>query len=124
LFIGCGDLAGRADAATSAVRQFVNSSAGSASFSRPATIQLLTATFAAQGSAMPSDVNVLALVKGQDRYVYVYDDDSQTELIDAIRDHAADPNLSMTWFDATVLTRRAREQVQNLRPLAEVQPRV
>ena len=28
----------------------------------------------------------------------------------------------MTWFDATVLTRRAREQVQNLRPLAEVHP--
>jgi hypothetical protein len=71
-----------------------------------------------QGFAMPSDVNVLALVKGQDRYVYVYDDDSQSELIDAIRDHAADPALNMTWFDATVLTRRAREQVQNLRPLS------
>ena len=74
---------------------------------------------------MPSDVNVLALVKGQERFVYVYDDESQNELIDAIRDHAADPTLSMTWFDATVLTRRAREQVQTtIRPMSAVPPRV
>jgi hypothetical protein len=74
---------------------------------------------------MPSDVNVLALMKGQERFVYVYDDDSHNELIDAIRDHAADPTLSMTWFDATVLTRRAREQVQTtIRPMSAVPPRV
>jgi hypothetical protein len=60
---------------------------------------------------MSSDVNVLALVKGRDRYVYVFDDDSKQELIDAVRDHAADPRLSLSWFDASVLTRKAREQV-------------
>lgn len=61
---------------------------------------------------MSSEVNVLALVKGQERFVYVYDDESGQELIDAVRDHAADPRLSLTWFDATVLTRKAREQVR------------
>lgn len=61
---------------------------------------------------MSSDVNVLALVKGRERFVYVYDDDSQQELIDAVRDHAADPRLSLTWFDASVLTRKVQEQVQ------------
>jgi hypothetical protein len=61
---------------------------------------------------MQSEVNVLALVKGQERYVYVYDDGSEPELIDAFRDHAADPGLSLTWFDAAVLTRKARDQVQ------------
>ncbi len=60
---------------------------------------------------MPSEVNVLALVKGGERYVYVYDDDSERALLDAVRDHAADPRLSLTWFDAAVLTRKAREQV-------------
>jgi len=60
---------------------------------------------------MTSEVNVLALVKGAERYVYVYDDASRQELIDAVRDHAADPGLTLTWFDATVLTRKAREQV-------------
>jgi hypothetical protein len=61
---------------------------------------------------MQPEVNVLALVKGRERFVYVYDDGSRPELIDALRDHAADPGLSLTWFDAAVLTRKARSQVQ------------
>jgi hypothetical protein len=59
---------------------------------------------------MSSEVNVLALFKGRERFVYVFDDDSRQELIDAVRNHAADPRLSLSWFDAGVLTRRAREQ--------------
>jgi hypothetical protein len=60
---------------------------------------------------MPAEVNVLALVKGRERYVYVFDDDSRQELTDAFRDHAASPALTLTWFDVVVLTRKAREQV-------------
>lgn len=59
---------------------------------------------------MPSELNVLALVKGPERYVYVYDDDSRRELLDAFRDQAADPALTLSWFDALVLTKKAREQ--------------
>ena len=61
---------------------------------------------------MPTELNVLALIKGTERYVFVYDDASQAELLDAFRDQAADPHLSLTWFDATVLTQKAREQAQ------------
>ena len=32
------------------------------------------------------------------------------KLIDAFRDQAADPDLSLNWFDAMVLTKKAREQ--------------
>jgi hypothetical protein len=60
---------------------------------------------------MLSEVNVLALVKGRERFVYVYDDGSEQELIDAVRDHAADPRLSLSWFDASVLTQKARGQL-------------
>ena len=67
---------------------------------------------------MPNEFNVLALVKGEERYVFVYDDDSQAELLDAFRDQAADPRLSLSWFDATVLTAKAREQVAE-NPVAE-----
>jgi hypothetical protein len=56
------------------------------------------------------EFNVLALVKGQERYIFVYDDDSRPHLIDAFRDQAADPELSLNWFDAMVLTNKAREQ--------------
>jgi hypothetical protein len=63
------------------------------------------------------EFNVLALVKGNERYVYIYDDASQQPLIDAFRDQAADPRLCFTWFDAAVLTEKAREQARiNLTP--------
>lgn len=57
-------------------------------------------------------LNVLALVKGAERYVYVYDDDSRQRLLEAFREHAADPSLSLTWFDAAVLGQKAREQAE------------
>lgn len=56
------------------------------------------------------EYNVLALIKGNERYVFVYDDESRQSLVDAFRDQAADPRLSLTWFDATVLTEKAHEQ--------------
>ena len=68
------------------------------------------------------ELNVLALVKGAERYVYVYDDDSQEPLLDAVRDQAADPRLSLTWFDATILVRKAREQAEE-HPPAEIPAR-
>lgn len=59
---------------------------------------------------MPREVNILALIKGAERYVFVFDEDSRASLIDALRDHAADPHLSFSWFDAAVLTEKLREE--------------
>jgi tripartite-type tricarboxylate transporter receptor subunit TctC len=56
------------------------------------------------------DLNVLALVRGEERFIFVYDDQSRDEILDAIRDAAADPQISLSWFDAAVLTERARQQ--------------
>jgi hypothetical protein len=56
------------------------------------------------------ELNVLALIKGGERYVYVYDDASREKLIEALRGQAADPALSLSWFDVAVLTERTREQ--------------
>jgi hypothetical protein len=56
------------------------------------------------------ELNVLALIKGNERYVFIYDDDSRQPVIDAFRDHAADPRLNFNWYDAAVLTDKAREQ--------------
>ena len=56
------------------------------------------------------DLNVLALIKGEERFIFVYDDDSRGHVIDAVRDKAADPTVSLNWFDAAVLTERARQQ--------------
>jgi hypothetical protein len=67
------------------------------------------------------EFNILALIKGRERYIYVYDDDSRRPLLDAFRDQAADPRLSFNWFDAAVLTAKAREQEQGARS-AELPP--
>ena len=56
------------------------------------------------------ELNVLALFKGEHKYVFVYDDTSRAELVAAIRDAAADPTAALNWFDAATLTERLRAQ--------------
>ena len=66
---------------------------------------------------MPQEFNILALIKGDERFVFVYDDESRADLIDALRDQAADPQMTLNWFDAAILTEKAREQaLSNLAP--------
>ncbi len=59
---------------------------------------------------MPNELNVLALVKGAEHYIFIYDDESRGLLIDNFRDLAADPGVNLSWFDAMVLSTKAREQ--------------
>jgi hypothetical protein len=54
------------------------------------------------------ELNVLALFKGTERYIFVYDDESRDEVIDEVRQKAADPVVALNWFDAAVLTERVR----------------
>jgi len=65
-----------------------------------------------RNAPMPQELNILALVKGQEHYIFVYDDESRDGLIDAFRDQAADPRMSFNWYDAAVLTEKAREQAK------------
>jgi len=65
------------------------------------------------GPAVRHELSVLALIRGKERFVYVYDDDSREELIEAIRAHAADPTMSLSWYDAAVLVERARQQADD-----------
>lgn len=73
---------------------------------------------------MAHELNVLALVKGGERYVFVFDDESRAKLIDSFRDLAANPHLSLTWFDALVLTRKAREQEEQDASAPTPRPRI
>ena len=75
--------------------------------------------------AMAHEFNVLALVKGAERYVFVYDDASRRQLAEAFRAYAADPQMSLTWFDAMVLQKKADEQCADTWPtLEDVEPRL
>lgn len=57
---------------------------------------------------MTRELNVLALFKGHERFIFVYDDESRSLLIDTIRHKAADPGSPINWLDAAVLTERVR----------------
>jgi hypothetical protein len=72
---------------------------------------------------MRQEYNVLALIKGEERYVYIYDDASRQTLLEAFHDQAADPALSLNWFDASVLTQKAHEQTAEEVDHAPAQPR-
>src|SRR5262245_23556642 len=63
-----------------------------------------------RGNLVRRELNVLALFKGNERYIYAYDDASRAGLVDAFRDDAADPHLSLSWLDVSALVAKAREQ--------------
>ena len=62
---------------------------------------------------MPHELSILALIRGKERFVYVYDDASREDLVEAIRAQAADPGVSLSWYDAAVLADRARRTGQD-----------
>ena len=59
---------------------------------------------------MTREVNVLALVKGKERYVFLYDDESRVELLQQFGRYACQGALSFDWQDAVTLSRRVRKE--------------
>lgn len=58
---------------------------------------------------MHRSMNVLALVKDSERYVFLYDDESTATLLQTLGRYAADKTLSFTWYDAAVLSQKVRK---------------
>ena len=54
------------------------------------------------------DINVVALVKGNERYIFLYDDESRDAALRAMGRQAANPELSFSWHDAAVLGDKVR----------------
>lgn len=58
---------------------------------------------------MSQDINVLALVKGEERYVFLFDDDNRSETLRTLGRYASNPELSFSWYDAAVLSQKIRQ---------------
>jgi hypothetical protein len=56
-----------------------------------------------------SDINVLALVKGEERYIFLFDDAGRTETLRTLGRFASNQELSFSWYDAAVLSKRIRD---------------
>ena len=61
---------------------------------------------------MTQDINVLALVKGSERYVFLFDDTQLAETLRALGRYASNPELSFSWYDAAVLSQKVRQVSQ------------
>jgi hypothetical protein len=58
---------------------------------------------------MARGVNVLALLKNGERYVFLYDDQSTEQLLQTLGRYASDSELSFSWYDAAVLSQRVKQ---------------
>jgi hypothetical protein len=62
-----------------------------------------------------TEINVLALVKGNERYIFLFDDDNRVETLRQIGRYAANPELSFTWYDAAVMSQKIRQAAADLK---------
>ncbi|ASV73343.1 hypothetical protein THTE_0741 [Thermogutta terrifontis] len=61
---------------------------------------------------MSREINVIALIKGGERYIFLYDDDNRLEMIRTLGRFAAHPELSFSWYDAAVLSQKIRQEAR------------
>lgn len=59
---------------------------------------------------MSQGINVIALVKESERYIFLYDDESPAAVMQTFGRFAGDPDLSFSWYDAAVLSQKVRKQ--------------
>jgi hypothetical protein len=58
------------------------------------------------------DINVLALVKGSEKYIFLYSDSNRSSALRVLGRYASNPDLSFSWYDAAVLSQKIRKQLQ------------
>ena len=73
------------------------------------TSTTLTSISLTRHRSVTHDINVLALVKGEERYVFLYDDQRKSEALRTLGRFASNPELSFSWYDAAVLIQRIRQ---------------
>ena len=64
------------------------------------------------GGKVSQDVNVVALVKGEERYIFLFNDEKKGETLRTLGKYASNPDLSFSWYDAAVLSQKVRRAVR------------
>ncbi len=55
-------------------------------------------------------LNILALVRGADRYIVLYDEDNKAEALKQLGRWASDRELTFTWMDAARLSQELHKE--------------
>ena len=56
------------------------------------------------------DVKVIALIKGAEQYVFIYNESNRPEILRLLGRYASNPELSFSWYDAAVLSQKIRQE--------------
>ena len=62
-----------------------------------------------QGGIVSGDINILALAKGEERYIFLYDEKSRNETLRILGRYASNSELSFSWYDAAVMSQKVRK---------------
>jgi len=62
---------------------------------------------------MTEDFHVMALCKGEERYIFIISEDCAGEARRTMSRYAVDPELSFTWHDAAVMSQKLRNEMNN-----------
>ena len=65
---------------------------------------------------MSKEVNVVALVKGEERYIFLFNDQRKGELLRTLGKYASNSELNFSWYDAAVLSQKVRKAAQQPPP--------
>ena len=69
--------------------------------------------------AVEKDIKVIALVKGKEQYIFLYNESNRAETLRLLGRYASNPELSFSWYDAAVLSQKIRQD--NLQKTREKQ---
>ncbi|MEZ6048865.1 MAG: hypothetical protein R3C11_25455 [Planctomycetaceae bacterium] len=62
---------------------------------------------------MHRGMNVIALVKESERYIFLYDDSSPQVLLEQLGKKGSRSELNFTWYDAAILSQKVRRIQQD-----------
>jgi hypothetical protein len=73
---------------------------------------------------MDTEINVLALVKGEERFIFLFDDSNRDGTLRQLAHFAADPEIDFSWYDAAMLSRKIRDAVPQEDDVESLEPRI
>jgi hypothetical protein len=76
-----------------------------------------------QEAFVAKSVNVLALVREEHRFVFLYDDDSIDTMLATLSQYANDPELDFTWYDAAMMAQRVRKMLETVKQDSKLEGR-
>jgi hypothetical protein len=63
---------------------------------------------------LSQEMNVIALTKGEERFIFLYDDARSAETLKVLGRYASDPALSFNWVDAAIVSDKIRRHMRNV----------